>query len=52
MSHLKLTIVMLGDSLEHNGGIVAVEKLILKYASPEIEIQHIGTREDGSIIHK
>ncbi len=52
MSHLKLTIVMLGDSLEHNGGIVEVEKLILKYASPEIEIQHIGTREDGSIIHK
>jgi glycosyltransferase involved in cell wall biosynthesis len=52
MSQLKARVVMLGDSLKHNGGIVTVEKLILKYAPPDIEIQHIGTREDGSITHK
>jgi glycosyltransferase involved in cell wall biosynthesis len=52
MSKVKVRIVMLGDSLEHNGGIVTVEKLILKHAPPEIEIQHIATREDGSIAHK
>ena len=51
MRQLK-AIVMLGDSLEHNGGIVTVEKLILKHAPPDIDIQHIGTREDGYITHK
>ena len=52
MNELKLRVVMLGDSLKHNGGIVTVEKLILKHMPAEIEIQHIGTREDGSIVHK
>jgi glycosyltransferase involved in cell wall biosynthesis len=52
MNHLKARVLMLGDSLNHNGGIVSVEKLILKYAPREVEIQHIATREDGSIIHK
>lgn len=48
----KLEIVMLGDSLEHHGGIVTVEKFILQYISAEVKIQHISTREDGSAIHK
>ncbi len=48
----QLKIVMLGDSLEHHGGIVAVEKLILQNISDKVTIQHIATREDGSAIHK
>ncbi|MCC5635517.1 glycosyltransferase family 4 protein [Nostoc sp. CHAB 5844] len=48
----KIKIVMLGDSLEHHGGIVTVEKLILQNISTKVQIQHIATREDGSAIHK
>jgi glycosyltransferase involved in cell wall biosynthesis len=50
MSQVK--IVMLGASLEQNGGIATVEKLILKYASPDIEIQHISSHDEGSITHR
>jgi glycosyltransferase involved in cell wall biosynthesis len=48
----QLTIAMLGDSLEHQGGIVTVEKLILKYISPEIKIDHIATYENKSTLNK
>ncbi|MCX7594853.1 MAG: glycosyltransferase, partial [Fischerella sp.] len=48
----KLKVAMLGDSLSHNGGIVTVEKLILRYAPPEVEIQHIATHEAGSMAHR
>jgi glycosyltransferase involved in cell wall biosynthesis len=50
MSQLK--IVMLGASLEQNGGIATVEKLILKHASPDLEIQHVTSHDEGSIIHR
>lgn len=45
----QLQILMLGASLEQNGGIATVEKLIIKYSSPEIKIQHINTHDEGSI---
>ena len=44
-----MKIVMIGASLEQNGGIATVEKLILKHASENIEIQHITSHDEGSI---
>ncbi|MCC5666176.1 glycosyltransferase family 4 protein [Nostoc sp. CHAB 5784] len=48
----RLQVLMLGASLEQNGGIATVEKLIIKYSSPQIEIQHINTHDEGSIAHR
>ncbi len=48
----KKKIVMLGASLVQNGGIATVEKLMLKYVSSEIEIQHVTSHDEGSTIHK
>lgn len=47
-----LKIVMLGDSLNHQGGITTVQRLILKYRSPTLNICHITTHEDGTIAHR
>ncbi|RCJ32942.1 glycosyl transferase family 1 [Nostoc minutum NIES-26] len=49
---MKLKILMLGSSLEQNGGIATFEKLIIKYAPTEIEIQHITSHDEGSIAHR
>lgn len=43
---------MLGDSLSKQGGIVTLEKLMLKHAPADMEIQHIGTVVDGMAISK
>lgn len=48
----QLKILMLGESLGKQGGIVSVEKLILGQAPSEVQIQHISTLEDGSRVHK
>ncbi len=48
----QLNVVMLGASLDQNGGIATVEKLILKYTSPNIEIQHLTSHDEGSIAHR
>jgi glycosyltransferase involved in cell wall biosynthesis len=48
----KIQILMLGESLDRSGGIVSVEKLILKYAPTEIEINHLATLPNGSTIRK
>lgn len=47
-----LKVVMVGDSLEHQGGITTVEKLILRYRSPTLDIHHIATHERGTIAHR
>ncbi|OWY63895.1 glycosyl transferase family 1 [cyanobacterium TDX16] len=47
-----LKILMLGESLSRQGGIVSVEKLILQEALPNIHYQHIATLVDGSITEK
>lgn len=52
MNQKKLRVLMLGSSLNQNGGIASVEKLILHYAPSEVEIQHITTHDEGSIIHR
>jgi glycosyltransferase involved in cell wall biosynthesis len=43
---------MLGANLEQNGGIATVEKLVLKHAPPDIQIQHITSHDEGSITHR
>lgn len=48
----KLKILMLGASLEQNGGIATVEKLMLKHAAEDIEFQHITSHDEGSILHR
>ncbi|WP_375474173.1 glycosyltransferase family 4 protein [uncultured Nostoc sp.] len=50
MSPIKIT--MLGESLERQGGIVSVEKLILEETTSDIKIKHIATLPNGSAIHK
>jgi len=52
MTEFKLKVVMVGASLTQNGGIATVEKLILKHSPPEIQIQHITSHDEGSIIHR
>jgi glycosyltransferase involved in cell wall biosynthesis len=47
-----MKIVMMGASLEQNGGIATVEKLILQHAPTNIEIQHITSHDEGSIQHR
>ncbi|PSB00457.1 glycosyltransferase family 1 protein [Merismopedia glauca CCAP 1448/3] len=42
---------MLGASLDIQGGITSVEKLILENAPPELQIRHAGTFAPGSVIH-
>ncbi|MFN6572452.1 MAG: glycosyltransferase family 4 protein [Dendronalium sp. ChiSLP03b] len=47
-----LKILMIGSSLEQNGGIATFEKLIIKHAPTNIEIQHITSHDEGSIAHR
>ncbi len=48
----KLNILMLGASLEQNGGIATVEKLMLNHAPNGVEFQHITTHDEGTVIHR
>ena len=48
----KVQILMLGASLEQNGGIASVEKLIIKHILLDIEIQHITTHDECSIPYR
>ena len=48
----KIKVLMLGESLDRSGGIVSVEKLILKYAPPQLEIDHLVTLPNGSTTRK
>ncbi|BAY61779.1 group 1 glycosyl transferase [Calothrix brevissima NIES-22] len=48
----QMKILMLGESLDRQGGIVSVEKLIINQAPPEITISHIPTLPKGSTIRK
>lgn len=45
-------IIMLGESLARQGGIVSVEKLILQEAPPNVQIKHIATLVNGSVLDK
>lgn len=47
-----IKIVMVGDSLRQNGGIATVERLILRYQLPTLDIHLIGTHESGTMAHR
>src|SRR4028118_1177300 len=47
-----MKILMLGESLERQGGIVSVEKLILEEATPDVIFKHIATLPKGSSLKK
>ncbi len=46
-----MKVLMLGASLDIQGGITSVEKLILDNAPPEMQIHHVGTFAPGSVWH-
>jgi glycosyltransferase involved in cell wall biosynthesis len=48
----KIKVLMLGESLDRQGGIVSVEKLIIQKAPVEIEISHLSTLPNGAAISK
>ena len=48
----KIKILMLGESLDRQGGIVSVEKLIIKQAPAKIEIRHLSTLPNGAAVRK
>ncbi|WP_155316268.1 glycosyltransferase family 4 protein [Desulfosarcina alkanivorans] len=45
-------IIMLGASLDQNGGIATVEKLILEFIPSGIQVHHIASHDEGSICHR
>jgi len=47
-----MKILMLGESLDRQGGIVSVEKLILEEATPDVLFKHIPTLPNGSSVRK
>jgi glycosyltransferase involved in cell wall biosynthesis len=48
----KMQVIMLGESLDRSGGIVSIQKLILKNTPDEVEINLIPTLRDGSKLYK
>lgn len=53
MKHNKrVAVLMLGEALRRKGGVVAVEKLILKHMPEAIHFIHISTLEDGTSFRK
>jgi len=45
--------IMLGASLEQNGGIATVEHLVLKYVPADaVIIRHVTSHDEGSITHR
>lgn len=43
---------MIGASLEQNGGIATLEKLLLKHAPSSVEILHVTSHDEGSVLHR
>jgi glycosyltransferase involved in cell wall biosynthesis len=48
----QMQVLMLGESLDRSGGIVSVEKLILKHALPDLNIDLLVTLPNGSTTRK
>ncbi|MEA5622830.1 glycosyltransferase family 4 protein [Nostoc sp. UHCC 0251] len=48
----QLNVLMLGPSLEQNGGIATLEKLIIKHEVTHTKIHHINTHDEGSISYR
>jgi glycosyltransferase involved in cell wall biosynthesis len=47
-----INVVMLGDSISQSGGIATLQKLIIKYAPPHLNIDLIATRDKGSMVNR
>ncbi|MBD2312370.1 glycosyltransferase family 4 protein [Desertifilum sp. FACHB-1129] len=47
-----LKVISLGPSLLQQGGMAAVENIILRYAPSDVSIKHISTHEEGSGVQK
>lgn len=45
-------VLMLGEALDRQGGIVSVEKLIIQNLSPDIPLEFLPTLTDGAAIRK
>jgi glycosyltransferase involved in cell wall biosynthesis len=50
MNILKVT--MVGNSLNHQGGITTVQRLILQYQPSTLDVHQIATHERGTITHR
>lgn len=48
----KIRVVMLGPSLDQQGGMATVENLIMAQSTSTLDIQHIATHDEGSIGHR
>lgn len=47
-----MKILMLGASLEQNGGIASAQKLMIEHIAHKIQVQYITSHDEGSIIHR
>jgi glycosyltransferase involved in cell wall biosynthesis len=47
-----IKVVMIGASLNQNGGIATLEKILIRHAPKEIEIQHITSHDEGSAFYR
>ncbi|MEZ5933587.1 MAG: glycosyltransferase family 4 protein [Alphaproteobacteria bacterium] len=47
-----LRVLMIGEGLDRQGGIVTVQKLILGMADGELAFRHVATLRDGSVLRK
>ncbi|HAJ64536.1 MAG TPA: glycosyltransferase family 1 protein [Cyanobacteria bacterium UBA8543] len=47
-----MKVLMLGEGLDRQGGIVSVEKLILEEATSDVVFKHIATLPKGSSVYK
>ena len=52
VSNLNVQALMLGPSLEQNGGMATVQKMILGYELNHFDLRHICTHDEGSIFHR
>lgn len=52
VSNLNFQALILGPSLEQNGGMATVQKMILEYELNQFNLQHICTHDEGSIFHR
>lgn len=47
-----INVLMIGEGLQRQGGIVSVQKLILKELGAQINFTHLATLENGSTVQK
>lgn len=48
----KLNVIMLGPTLSQHGGMATVENLIMQRLCTDVEVRHIASHDEGSILHR